>query len=207
MTNAVNRDYAVPLYGALRADRPFLKASSGYAGTASDGLAQLDADHALATTYDEALDGNVVQTAQVDVGQGRPVHARARLRHAPRPRRRTRRRVARTHRSSRPRSQYEKTWRAYDKRPEPAAEDAARAEQARGRPAPVGVLAVGQRAEGQRGQDLPRRRGRLPRQPVGAGGQRGRHPGRQGRRTSAPTARCSPATSTSRSPACWPPAT
>ena len=35
-TNAANRDYAVPLYGALRADRPFLKASSGFAGTASD---------------------------------------------------------------------------------------------------------------------------------------------------------------------------
>ena len=28
-TNAANRDYAVPLYGALRADRPFLEASSG----------------------------------------------------------------------------------------------------------------------------------------------------------------------------------
>ena len=68
-TNAANRDYAVPLYGALRADRPFLNASSGYAGTASDGLAQLDADRTLATTYDEALDGNVVQTGQVDVGK------------------------------------------------------------------------------------------------------------------------------------------
>ena len=69
VTNAANRDYAVPLYAALRADRPFLAASSGYAGTASDGLAQLDADRTLTTTYDEAPDGNVVQTGQVDVGR------------------------------------------------------------------------------------------------------------------------------------------
>ncbi|HEV7654365.1 MAG TPA: glucodextranase DOMON-like domain-containing protein [Mycobacteriales bacterium] len=67
VTNAVNRDYGVPLFGALRGDRPFRSASSGYAGTASDGLAQLDADHALSgpTT---ALQGNVVQTAEVARG-------------------------------------------------------------------------------------------------------------------------------------------
>ncbi len=68
VTNAANRDYAVPLYGALRADKPFLAASSGYAGTASDGLAQLDADRALSTPYDVATQGNVVQTGQLDVG-------------------------------------------------------------------------------------------------------------------------------------------
>ena len=70
-TNAANRDYATPVYAALRADRPFLAASSGYAGTASDGLAQLDADHRLATTYDTAAHGNVVQTAQLNVDAGR----------------------------------------------------------------------------------------------------------------------------------------
>ena len=64
VTNAVNRDYGVPLYGALRGDRPFRSASSGYAGTASDGLAQLDADHALSGPK-TALQGNVVQTAEV----------------------------------------------------------------------------------------------------------------------------------------------
>ena len=69
VTNAANRDYAVPLYAAVRADRPFLAASSGYAGTASDGLAQLDADRTLTTTYEQAPDGNVVQTGQVDVGR------------------------------------------------------------------------------------------------------------------------------------------
>ncbi len=72
-TIAANRDYATPVFAALRADRPFPVVSSGYAGTPSDGLAQLDADHRLATTYDTASQGNVVQTAQVDVRGGRPV--------------------------------------------------------------------------------------------------------------------------------------
>ncbi|HZB50087.1 MAG TPA: glucodextranase DOMON-like domain-containing protein, partial [Mycobacteriales bacterium] len=65
VTNAVNRDYAVPLHGALRADRPFRSASSGYAGTASDGLTQLDTARALSGPTD-APDGNVVQTAEID---------------------------------------------------------------------------------------------------------------------------------------------
>ena len=46
-TNAVNRDYAQPVYAAL--DAPFAEATSGFAGTASDGLTQLDAAHALTT--------------------------------------------------------------------------------------------------------------------------------------------------------------
>lgn len=68
-TNAVNRTYAGPLFAALRADRPFLAETSGYAGTPSDGQVQLDSDHALTTTYATATDGNVVQTAQVDTGR------------------------------------------------------------------------------------------------------------------------------------------
>ncbi len=71
-TTAANRDYATPVFAALRADRPFLKASSGYVGTASDGLAQLDAAGRLSTTYSTATQGNVVQTAQLDVNGGRP---------------------------------------------------------------------------------------------------------------------------------------
>ena len=47
VTNAVNRDYAVPTYMALAASTPVQTASVGYAGTASDGLTQLDASHAL----------------------------------------------------------------------------------------------------------------------------------------------------------------
>ncbi len=70
VTNAANRTYAVPTSMALRADRPFPVASSGYAGTASDGLTQLDSDHALATTYRDAPHGNVVQTARIDLRGG-----------------------------------------------------------------------------------------------------------------------------------------
>ncbi len=71
-TTAANRDYATPVYAALRADRPFLKASSGFVGTPSDGLAQLDASRRLTTTFGSATQGNVVQTAQLDVNGGRP---------------------------------------------------------------------------------------------------------------------------------------
>lgn len=70
-TIAANRDYATPVFVALRADRPFLAASSGYAGTASDGLVQLDAARRLSTTYASASDGNVVQVAQLDARPNR----------------------------------------------------------------------------------------------------------------------------------------
>jgi glucan 1,4-alpha-glucosidase len=66
-TNAVNRDYAVPTYLALHADRPFTAVSSGFVGTAGDGLTQLDATHTLSPTYADATNGNVEQTAQVNL--------------------------------------------------------------------------------------------------------------------------------------------
>jgi glucoamylase len=66
VTAAVNRDYAEPTFLAVRADRPFLSSTSGYAGTASDGLTQLDQDHALTALSTDAPDGNVVQTALLD---------------------------------------------------------------------------------------------------------------------------------------------
>ena len=62
-TNAANRDYAQPVYAAL--DGSFSQTTSGFAGGASDGLVQLDASHALTTTYADAEGGNVVQTARV----------------------------------------------------------------------------------------------------------------------------------------------
>jgi len=69
-TTAANRDYAQPVYVALRADRPFREVSSGYAGTPSDGLVQLDAAHRLTAVTDEAPRGNVVQTAELDSSGG-----------------------------------------------------------------------------------------------------------------------------------------
>ncbi len=99
-TNAANRDYAQPVYAAL--DGPFSRVTSGFVGTASDGLTELDANHSLTTTYDSATNGNVVQVAQLDLGtagtarrrgwQGRPG---ARLRRHPGAGRRRRRGIAR----------------------------------------------------------------------------------------------------------------
>ena len=57
--------FAADVAGALTADRPFTSASSGFVGTPSDGLSQLDTYHYLRNQYDSATDGNVVQTAQI----------------------------------------------------------------------------------------------------------------------------------------------
>ncbi len=62
-TQAVNRDYAVPTSMALDASTAGT-ASVGYAGTASDGLAQLDAGHRL-TARSAAPDGHVTATEDV----------------------------------------------------------------------------------------------------------------------------------------------
>ncbi|MBA3823765.1 MAG: glucan 1,4-alpha-glucosidase [Ktedonobacterales bacterium] len=64
-TNATNRDYATPVYSALDASTPFKEVSNGFAGTASDGLTQLLASHALTALDGTASNGNVTQTAQL----------------------------------------------------------------------------------------------------------------------------------------------
>jgi len=69
-SQAVNRTYAVPVYSALDASTPFTQVSNGFAGQPSDGLVQLDASHALTTTYTQATNGNLVQTAQADITRG-----------------------------------------------------------------------------------------------------------------------------------------
>ena len=58
--------FAAQVVGALAADRPFLRASSGFVGTPSDGLSQLDTYHSLRYDYGSAIAGNVVQTAQIN---------------------------------------------------------------------------------------------------------------------------------------------
>ena len=65
-TNAANRDYAEPVFAAL--DGPFTDASTGFVGSESDGLTQLDASHMLSPTFPDARDGNVVGTAKVALG-------------------------------------------------------------------------------------------------------------------------------------------
>ncbi len=72
-SNAVNRTYAVPVYSTLDASTPFLQASNGFVGAASDGLTQLDASHTLTTTYTQALNGHVSQTVQLDLSQSNDI--------------------------------------------------------------------------------------------------------------------------------------
>jgi glucoamylase len=71
VTQASNRDYAVPTFEALQSSRGFGSESVGYADTASDGLTMLDASHALTTSYDSAPDGHVALTAQLRLRHGR----------------------------------------------------------------------------------------------------------------------------------------
>src|SRR6202012_4583095 len=66
VTDATNRDYAVPTYMALTSSAD-QGASVGYTGSPSDGLTQLDAAHTL-TSYTSAPDGHIVATENVTPG-------------------------------------------------------------------------------------------------------------------------------------------
>jgi glucoamylase len=72
VTNATNRNYAVPTYMALASSAGARSASVGYAGTASDGLTQLDAAHAL-TPFSSAPDGHIVAAEDVTPSHGDPI--------------------------------------------------------------------------------------------------------------------------------------
>src|SRR5207247_7049138 len=69
-SNAANRDYAKPVYSALDASNPFTRVSNGFAGQPSDGLVQLDTSHSLTALYNQATNGNLVQTAQANISKG-----------------------------------------------------------------------------------------------------------------------------------------
>jgi glucoamylase len=71
-TKAPKGPFSATVVGALLADHPFLAESSGFVGSSSDGLSQLDTHHLLVTRYRSATDGNVAQTARVDMTPGRP---------------------------------------------------------------------------------------------------------------------------------------
>jgi glucoamylase len=71
-TTAPTGPFSAQVVGALLANHPFLAESSGFVGSADDGLNQLDAHHRLVDDYRSATDGNVVQTARVDMTPGRP---------------------------------------------------------------------------------------------------------------------------------------
>jgi glucoamylase len=121
-SQAANRDYGGPLFGALVADRPFLATESGFAGQASDGLTQLDASRRLTAASQDALNGNVVQTSLIDTSHGgrftlalgfggtlpAAVGTAGGSAHAP---------------FERTRSRYVETWRDYDEGLRPAPDD------------------------------------------------------------------------------------
>jgi glucan 1,4-alpha-glucosidase len=64
-TTRPNGPFSAQVVGALLGDRRFERASSGFVGSPSDGLRQLDSYHSLRLPYRSALAGNVVQTAQI----------------------------------------------------------------------------------------------------------------------------------------------
>ena len=70
-TNAANRDYAQPVHVALDASSRVHRGQQRLRRTGSDGLTQLDRAHALTATYTDAAQGNLVQTARVDLAAGR----------------------------------------------------------------------------------------------------------------------------------------
>ena len=71
-THAPAGPFAARVTGALVASKPFPAESSGFVGTPSDGLEQLDAHYRLVKEYRAATDGNVVQTAEINATPGRP---------------------------------------------------------------------------------------------------------------------------------------
>ncbi len=71
-THPPSGPFAARVVGALLANRPFSAESSGFVGTPSDGLSQLDTHRQLVHRYQTADDGNVVQTALIDAAPGHP---------------------------------------------------------------------------------------------------------------------------------------
>ncbi|MDP4014245.1 MAG: glycoside hydrolase family 15 protein [Candidatus Nanopelagicales bacterium] len=74
-TAAANATYIQPTYLAVKANKPFTQAGSGFAGTGTDGLTQLDKDRKLTTVAPNADNGNVTQTAELDTSGGEVVLA------------------------------------------------------------------------------------------------------------------------------------
>ncbi|HEU5356390.1 MAG TPA: glycoside hydrolase family 15 protein, partial [Actinocrinis sp.] len=75
VSQAANRTYAVPTFMALTASS-LGAASVGYAGTASDGLTQLDATRALSPASASAPNGHIVATEDVTPRSGGWGHSR-----------------------------------------------------------------------------------------------------------------------------------
>src|SRR5712692_1360716 len=59
------RQWRCRLRDGRQLDGPFDQATSGFVGTTSDGLSELDASHGLAQLYKDAVNGDVVQTGRL----------------------------------------------------------------------------------------------------------------------------------------------
>ena len=135
----------------------------------SDGLAQLDTDRRLATTYANATQGNVVQTAQLDVRGGRSATLALGFGSTQAAAVATAGATAKAD-PDRTLNAYQRGWKAYDKRAQRTGRADAACPARSARQLDAHLLPVRERAEGQRGQDVPGRRGRVTGQPVGPGG-------------------------------------
>ncbi len=69
-TEAVNRSYATPIYAALAANSSFKAVETGFDGTSSDGLTELDSAGTLSSGAPDASNGNVVQTVELNMSAG-----------------------------------------------------------------------------------------------------------------------------------------
>lgn len=69
-TQAINRTYAAPIYAALSASSRFADVETGYVGSATDGLTELDNGQKLTSTSPDANNGNVVQTVELSLNHG-----------------------------------------------------------------------------------------------------------------------------------------
>jgi len=69
-TEAVNRSYATPIYAALAAGSSFKAVETGFDGTSSDGLTELDSAGTLSSGAPDASNGNVVQTVELNMSAG-----------------------------------------------------------------------------------------------------------------------------------------
>ena len=203
-TNAANRDYAQPVYAAL--DGAFAEASSGFAGTVERRARRSSTRRTRSarptTTRPAATSSRSRASTLEDRRQGassRSASAPRRPRRSAPPRARSTRQFDRALAATTGRAGTT-TTRTLNKPPHklPGLKAQGRA-RARGR-----VLPERERAQGVRGQDVPRRDRREPRLAVGPG-DLGRRSERT--RTSAPTARCSRATCTRRGRASSPTAT
>ena len=201
-TTAPKGPFSAPVVGALLANRPFLAESSGFVGSSSDGLRQLDAHHRLVKDYRSATrrERRADRPGRHDAGPA--VHAGAGLRARRRRGDRRGAELAPPRRLGRHSRRYIAGWRSYDALAAPPTAASGRAHQGPGRRDAAGP--TGCRPTSSRPLRTRRMSARSwPRRPT-RGASRFRPPPPM---PAGPIGRCSLVTATRRSPDCSPTAT